>query len=371
MLNTLLYIIWWLFTLLWLTILSIKWWFFASILVLIWAILIIPYTNKKVKKILIDKGLIKKEHLNKANIWWVFISIILWILFIPTPNDSNLVNENIKIADNSYITGVIDDKVNIIEVDNIVIDLVDEEDNVKLSSKVDIEFEKTEKVVNKYKVTKVIDWDTIDILYNWEEKRLRFIWMDTPENTTLRYWYVECYGEESKDYLYNLLTWKEVTLEFDESQWDEDIYWRMLVYIFLDWVNINDKLIKEWYAFEYTYNKPYKYINTFKSSQAYAKDNLIWLWAKSTCDWNRVIKIENNTIPVPLVTETEELKEVVTKEDCIIKWNISSKSKEKIYHRPWCQSYKQTKISVSKWERWFCTEQEAIDAGWRIAGNCN
>jgi hypothetical protein len=42
-------------------------------------------------------------------------------------------------------------------VDNIVIDLVDEEDNVKLSSKVDIEFEKTEKVVNKYKVTKVID----------------------------------------------------------------------------------------------------------------------------------------------------------------------------------------------------------------------
>jgi hypothetical protein len=48
---------------------------------------------------------------------------------------------------------------------------------------------------------------------------------------------------------------------------------------------------------------------------------------------------------------------------CPIKGNISSKGK--IYHMPWSRDYGRTKISPAKGERWFCSEQEAIDAGWR------
>jgi len=54
---------------------------------------------------------------------------------------------------------------------------------------------------------------------------------------------------------------------------------------------------------------------------------------------------------------------------CDIKGNISS-SGEKIYHVAGCKSYKATKISESKGERWFCTEEEALQAGWRKALNC-
>lgn len=47
-----------------------------------------------------------------------------------------------------------------------------------------------------------------------------------------------------------------------------------------------------------------------------------------------------------------------------IKGNINRKG-ERIYHVPGSRSYEETIIDESKGERWFCTEQEAIGAGWR------
>ena len=53
---------------------------------------------------------------------------------------------------------------------------------------------------------------------------------------------------------------------------------------------------------------------------------------------------------------------------CLIKGNISS-SGEKIYHVPGGGSYSVTKITLSKGERWFCSEAAAVAAGWRAARN--
>ena len=51
---------------------------------------------------------------------------------------------------------------------------------------------------------------------------------------------------------------------------------------------------------------------------------------------------------------------------CVIKGNISS-SGERIYHVPGQRYYDKTLINGLQGERWFCTEQEAIAAGWRKA----
>ena len=38
----------------------------------------------------------------------------------------------------------------------------------------------------------------------------------------------------------------------------------------------------------------------------------------------------------------------------------------RIYHTPWgSQWYDRTKISLDQGERWFCSEREALNAGWR------
>lgn len=50
---------------------------------------------------------------------------------------------------------------------------------------------------------------------------------------------------------------------------------------------------------------------------------------------------------------------------CVIKGNISTKTGEKIYHVPGQQYYNSTKIDTSKGERWFCSEADAVRAGWR------
>ncbi|MFK7847821.1 MAG: thermonuclease family protein [Rhodothermales bacterium] len=50
-------------------------------------------------------------------------------------------------------------------------------------------------------------------------------------------------------------------------------------------------------------------------------------------------------------------------EGCPIKGNISNNGR--IYHAPWSPWYSRTKVSVDKGERWFCSEGEALDAGWR------
>lgn len=52
---------------------------------------------------------------------------------------------------------------------------------------------------------------------------------------------------------------------------------------------------------------------------------------------------------------------------CAIKGNISQSSGEKIYHRPGQRNYDDTEISPEFGERWFCTEAEAVAAGWRAA----
>ena len=48
---------------------------------------------------------------------------------------------------------------------------------------------------------------------------------------------------------------------------------------------------------------------------------------------------------------------------CPIKGNVSDNGR--IYHAPWSPWYDRTKVSVERGEPWFCSEREAIDAGWR------
>ena len=62
---------------------------------------------------------------------------------------------------------------------------------------------------------------------------------------------------------------------------------------------------------------------------------------------------------------TPQSKIAVVTPRCAIKGNIRFQSGEKIYHVPGGEFYRATIISEKKGERWFCTEAEALAAGWR------
>lgn len=136
---------------------------------------------------------------------------------------------------------------------------------------------------NSYSVDRVVDGDTIVVSRPSEsEQKVRLIGINSPESVDPRR-AVQCYGKEASDYLKLLLTGKQVTLVSDASQSDRDKYDRLLRYVFLDTENINQRMIADGYAYEYTYDVPYKYQLDFKSAQNNAEINRLGLWSKQTC----------------------------------------------------------------------------------------
>lgn len=203
-----------------------------------------------------------------------------------------------------------------------------------------------------YKVIKVVDGDTLDLEINDKTERVRLIGIDTPETVDPRK-PVECFGKEASNKAKLVLSGKEVKFESDSTQDVRDKYGRLLGYVFLaDGSNFNQMMIEEGFAYEYTYHLAYKYQEEFKSAQKEAEDYKKGLWADGVC-----------TDKTPRVDTSKN-------GECSIKGNISVEG-EKIYHISSCDYYTKTVISESAGEKWFCTEQEAIDAGWRKALNCN
>jgi len=150
-----------------------------------------------------------------------------------------------------------------------------------------------------YKVSKVIDGDTLEIknldgskMSNGKEEiKIRLIGINTPESVDPRK-SVECFGKEASDYAKNLALGREVALETDDSQSLTDRYGRQLAYIYVkisgqpgsNYFMLNKKLIANGYAYEYTYDTPYKYQSLFQDLENQAHERNLGLWNSQTCN---------------------------------------------------------------------------------------
>lgn len=138
-----------------------------------------------------------------------------------------------------------------------------------------------------YTVSSVIDGDTIQVVINNKKETIRLIGIDTPETVDPRKT-VQCFGKEASAKTKSLLSDKSVRLESDPTQGERDKYQRLLKYVFLpieggQLLFVNDYLVREGYAHEYTYNIPYKYQSEFKQAQKEAEENKKGLWADDAC----------------------------------------------------------------------------------------
>ncbi len=129
----------------------------------------------------------------------------------------------------------------------------------------------------RYQVVKVVDGDTIKIDYKGEIKSVRLIGIDTPE-TKHPQKQVECFGKEAFQKMKDLVVDKKVKIEFDNTQNRVDKYGRLLLYIWVDDIFINNYMVSNGYAHEYTYNTPYKYQKEFREAQDNAKKEGKGLW---------------------------------------------------------------------------------------------
>lgn len=132
-------------------------------------------------------------------------------------------------------------------------------------------------------VIKIVDGDTIHVASGNTINTVRLIGIDTPEVVDPRR-PVQCYGKEASQKLKELLNQKKVYLTADTSQSERDKYDRLLRYVWTeDGTNVNEFMLREGYAYEYTYDVPYKYQQLFKEAQRSAQEKKAGLWSEETC----------------------------------------------------------------------------------------
>lgn len=197
-------------------------------------------------------------------------------------------------------------------------------------------------------VTKVVDGDTIDVLVEGRELRVRYTGIDTPETVDPRQ-PVECFGREASERNRQLVEGRSVGLERDVSEADQ--FDRLLRYVWVDDQMVNATLVEEGYATATTFPPDVKYADLFASLQRQAREAGRGLW--SAC-----------ATPGPPPT-TGGPCDFSGSSEPLIKGNISVHTGEKIYHVPGGEYYDQTVIDEAEGERWFCMEAEAVAAGWR------
>jgi micrococcal nuclease len=130
-----------------------------------------------------------------------------------------------------------------------------------------------------HQVTSVVDGDTVRARVDGKEESIRIIGMNSPESTIEN----ECFGKEAR--AKELLTGKWIQLESDSSQTNRDKYNRLLRFVWMPGeIDFGKQMISEGYAYEYTYNSPYKYQAEYKTAQKTASDNSKGLWSQSACN---------------------------------------------------------------------------------------
>ena len=126
----------------------------------------------------------------------------------------------------------------------------------------------------KVKLDKCIDGDTISVITNKEEKKVRFLAVDAPEIDKN-----EPYSKEAKDFTCNMVSSaKHIYLEYDKNSDKEDKYERLLAWVWADDILVQKELIKEGYArLAYLYND-YKYTSELNKFESYAKNSNKNIW---------------------------------------------------------------------------------------------
>ena len=130
-----------------------------------------------------------------------------------------------------------------------------------------------------FRVTRVIDGDTVEIQHEGALAKVRFIGVDTPE-TVHPDRPVEPYGEAASKYMANLLTGERVYLRFGDEERDK--YGRVLAYVFRapDGMFVNLELVRQGYGRAYV-RYPFKHMDLFQMYEARAKKAAKGLWGVS------------------------------------------------------------------------------------------
>ena len=127
-----------------------------------------------------------------------------------------------------------------------------------------------------------------------------------------------------------------------------DKYGRVLATCRVGRLDINAEMVRRGYAWAFV-----RYSHTYVALEAEARTAKIGIWSgEATPAWDYRAgrwQAAQETAPA----------------GCAIKGNVTAKGR--IYHLPWSPWYEKVRMDGGRNKRWFCSEAEAVNAGWRPA----
>lgn len=123
-------------------------------------------------------------------------------------------------------------------------------------------------------VVAVTDGDTVRVLLNRVEEPVRLIGINAPEGG-------ECVADQATARLDQLLDGTTVSLVGDQS--DRDQFDRLLRYLYLDGVFINELLVREGLALAVRYQPDTAQAATLEAAQTEAEADQVGMWAPDAC----------------------------------------------------------------------------------------
>lgn len=202
-------------------------------------------------------------------------------------------------------------------------------------------------------VGKVVDGDSLDLT---DGRRIRLLGIDAPEKGN-------CQSDTAQQLLQGNALRKHVRLK----NIVKDSYGRILANVIVEdfstWISylrwrfwgkkgsifpspdpyLNRLVVSQGLAWNTNSNAP-EYKEQIKMAESYAKEKRLGLWS------DRCIQLE------PASSE------------CTIKGNI--RNDIKTYYLPECRYYRQVIVNTAYGDRWFCNEEETIEAGFRKTDEC-
>lgn len=188
---------------------------------------------------------------------------------------------------------------------------------------------------------RLVDGDTLDI----RGRVVRLFGIDAPETRqTCQLYSGRSYacGVRATEVMQELIAGRQVRCTGDE----QDHYGRLIAQCTVDGMDLNREMVRRGWAVAFQ-----KFTDLYLLEELDAAKANVGLWRGA---FQR---------PTEFRDAVWTASEQQSPNGCPIKGNISQHGR--IYHAPWSQYYARTRINPARGERWFCSEDEAIAAGWR------
>ena len=129
-----------------------------------------------------------------------------------------------------------------------------------------------------YPVVYVVDGDTFKTRVAGKTITVRLLGVNTPETVDPRR-NVECYGPEASQAVKGLISGQKVLMKLNPQRERRDKYGRYLAYVYLEnGLFLNEYVLQEGLAREYTYGRPYTFQAEFRAIEAEAQAGQKGLW---------------------------------------------------------------------------------------------